>query len=442
MSFIVVPLVEKDKPVYYADMEPDEIAYHVYNLNKGDSKKTLDYLRSYAATKSNNVELSKKFMRAAEIIRNSEDNQKRISKIRQKRSDTKKSREDKNRKNERRYEIIANSISKYLDSVKSTKDLQSPAMWKLINKLPDNNRDKKDILERIHDYLTGNEEFNKRDRYSDIKNDIQKALFKKSGEVRKHVQTKHIRDKEFEKDSGKNSIGYKKSKISAKSREAAKQTLKVGKELETSKFSDEEKKELEKAISKIPSRAKRQYLIKKLLQSESSPIFEADKENFNTILKNIKDLANNSSDSKMISNDVNRSIEKPDSELKVNDELDLTKDQNKDQDKDQNKDQDTENLQNKDDTTEVSNDDSQVTIQPQEKDKSLFHFENIHEALQYYDKNPTVFTREVLKLIDEYNKFAKSRNLEVISTFKELPKNINDENLEDIFVLNKFLTQI
>lgn len=418
MSFIVVPLTEKDKPVSYSDMQPDEIAYHVYELNKGDSKKSLDYLRSYASTHSDNADLSKKFMRAADIVRSGEDNEKRMAKVRQKRTDTKKARQDVKGKEQKRHETIANSVSKYLDSAKSTKDLQSDSMWKLINKLPDESSEKKDILQRVHDYLAGNQEF-KKDTSNEVKSDVQKALFKKSGEVRKNVQTKHVKDKQKKVD--------KQKPLAPKSKEAAKQTLEIGKTLETSKFTDEEKKELEKAISKVPSAAKRKHLTTKLLKSESAPMLEADEENFNAVLSSIKNLSGDAVDSETNAN----VVDEPEEKSATWDELKPLEDKDKEEEpKDKSAPVDDSNVKDK------------VTIQPEEKGKSLFHFTDLDEALQYYDKNPTVFTREVLKLIDEYNKFAKSRNLELINTFKELPKDIDDENLEDIFVLNKFLTQV
>lgn len=410
MSFIVVPLAEKDKPVNYEDMQPDEIAYHVYELNKGDSKKSLDYLRSYASSHKDNSSLSQKFTRAAEIVRSGEDNEKRIGKVKQKRSDTKKSRQDKVNKQKDRHERVHDSVSKYLDNAKSTKDLQSPALWKLVNRLPDESKEKKDILSRVHDYLAGNEEFKKPDTSNEVKTDIDKALFKKSGDARKNVQSKHIKDKK---------------PANPKTKKAAKETLKVGKNLEKSKFTDEEKKELEKAISQVPSKAKRDHLLSKLLKSESAPLLEADEENFNTVLSSIKSLSGasqQSSDSEV--------VEAPEEEEgKSWDQLKPYKDEPEEK---------LDKVGAVDDSTVKD----KVTIQPEEEDRSLFHFADLEEAIQYYDKNPNVFTREILKLIDAYNKFAKSRNMDLVNTFKELPKDIDDENLEDIFVLNKFLTQI
>lgn len=400
MSFIVVPLEEKGQ-FSYEDATPGEIAAHAYELKDGDSQEALEYLRNYQNMNNSDKKIADKFGLAITIIRDSSDNKKRHDKAKEKK-DLKKDTHNK----------IANAVANHLDKVKSKKGLESPAMWKLINKLPKDSKERESIIDTIKEYMSGKKDFAKSDKQKqkDIKAD---------SDLETHVKNPKSR---ISKDS---EPAPKKA-----SKQKASLAVEAGKEIKDTKLTDEEKKALLKHVDKIDSPALRKALKTKLEQSESAPFKEEGESSFNSILSKVKKLSGTEDDTEADTVD-----KEEDSDTKtwkqVKDETSTFDDGEKEKPEEK--------------VSPAITDGGVVerkTVQPEEQDKSLFEFKNLDEALAYYEKNPYTFTKQVLMLIDAYNKFAKVKGLDLINTYEQLPTDIDDESLVDVDILNRFLTQI
>lgn len=387
MSFIVVPLEEKGQ-FQYDDATPGEIAAHAYELKDGDSQAALEYLRNYQKMNDSDKKIADKFELAIKVIRDSSDNKKRHDSMKQKKELKKDT-----------HQKIANAVDAHLSKVKSKKGLESPAMWNLIHKLPKDSKERKDIIDQIKDLMAGREKF--------AKTDAQKA---KADKANSDLETR-----------------VKNPKTRAKAHDA----MAAGREIEKAKLTDEEKKELLKHLDKIQSPAIRKALKTKLQKAESAPFREEGESSFSSILSQVKKLSGSANETD--ANTVDKEEDKDTKTWKqVKDETSTFDDGEKDKPEDEKE-------------SPAITDNGIVerkTVQPEEQDKSIFEFKNLEEALAYYEKNPYTFTKQVLILVDAYNKFAKVKGLELINTYEQLPKDIDDESLVDVDILNRFLTQI